>query len=69
MTRHILYAFKEGAGFSATVNSVSPKRSRVKQGGLETITMKVKWQILRTMDVLKPHVEIVSFPEYVWRIF
>ena len=65
MSRHIWYAIKEGAGFSATVKSVSPKRSPLKQGGLEIIiTMKAKWQNSRAMDVLMRHVEKVSFPEY-----
>ena len=51
MSRHIWYAIKEGAGFSATVKSVSPKRSPLKQGGLEIIiTMKAKWQNSRAID-------------------
>ena len=65
ISRHIWYAIKEGAGFSATVKSVSPKRSPLKQGGLEIIiAMKAKWQNSRSMDILKRHVEKVSFPEY-----
>ena len=65
MSRHIWYAIKEGAGFSATVKSVSPKRSPLKQGRLEIIiAMKAKWQNSRSMDILKRHVEKVSFPEY-----
>jgi len=42
MSRHIWYTIKEGAGFSATVKYVLPKRSPLKQGGLEiSITMNV----------------------------
>ena len=60
-----MYAIKEGVVFSATVKSVSPKRSPLKQGGLEiNITMKVKRQNSRATDVLKRHVDKVSFSEY-----
>ena len=44
---------------------MSPKPSPLKQGGLEIIiTMTVKWQNPRAMEVLKLHVEKVSYPEY-----
>ena len=35
ISRHVWYPIKEGAEFSATVKSVSPKLSPLKQGGLE----------------------------------
>ena len=43
-----------------------PKPSPLmKQGGLEIIiTMAVKWQNPRAMEVLKLHVGKVSYPEY-----
>ena len=63
--RHVWYAITAGAQFSATVKSVSPKSSPLKQGGLEIIiTMTVKWQNPRAMEVLELHVEKVSYPEY-----
>ena len=65
MSRHVWYAITEGAEFSATVKSVSPKPSPLKQGGLEIIiTMAVKRQNPRAMEVLILHVEKVSYPEY-----
>ena len=46
------------------MKSVSPKRSPLKQGGLEIIiAMKAKWQNSRSMDILKRHVEKISFPD------
>ena len=40
ISRHVWYAIKEGAEVSATVKSMSPKPSPLKQGGLEImITM------------------------------
>ena len=45
------------------VKSVSPKSSPLKQGGLEIITMTVKWKNSTAMEVLKNHVEKVSYPE------
>ena len=60
---HVWYAIKEGAEFSAIVKSVSPKPSPLKQGGLEIITMTVKWKNSRAMEILKNHVEKVSYPE------
>ena len=43
MSRHVWFALTEGAEFSATVKSVLPKPSPLKQGGLEIIiTMTVK---------------------------
>ena len=56
---------KKKAEFSATLKSVSPKPSPLKQGVLEIIiTMTVKWQNPSTMEVLKLHVEKVAYPEY-----
>ena len=45
------------------VKSVLPKPSPPKQGGLEIITMTVKWKNSTAMEVLKNHVEKVSYPE------
>ena len=43
---------------------MSPKPSPLKQGGLEImITMTVKWKNSRTMEVLKNHIEKVSYSE------
>ena len=64
ISRHVWYAIKEGAEFSATVKSVSLKPSPLEQGILEImITMTVKWKNSRAMEVLKNHVEKVSYPE------
>ena len=65
MSRHVWFALTEEAEFSATLKSVSPKPSPLKQGGLEIIiTMTVKWQNPSAMEVLKLHVEKVAYPEY-----
>ena len=65
MSCHIWYALKKRVVFSATVKSVLPKCSPLKQGGLEIIiTIQAKWQNSRAMDVLERHVEKILFPEY-----
>ena len=64
INRHVWYAIKKGAEFSATVKSLLTNLYPLKQGRLEIMTtMTVKWKNSRAMEVLKNHVKKVSYPE------
>lgn len=53
-----------GADFFAKVKSLSLKASPVRQGGLETvISMVVKWDYERAMNILRSQVGKVSYAE------